>query len=90
MARMRELGIFLWAQTKPAIQYFTLKNPDPDPSFVWFILNAFFFVGVVLSIAFGIGLAFGGFRFWLLEKFPNNWLNGSDKDDPTKTFRLTD
>ena len=88
---MRNLLAFLWAQTEhPAIHYFTLTDPDPEPSFVWFILNAFYFVGTVAAVTFGIGLAFGGFRFWLLSKFPYNRFNGSDKDNPTNTFKLTD
>ena len=80
-----------WVQkTQPQIEYFTLKNPDPEPSFVWFILNAFFFIAVALLVTFGIGVAFGSFRFWLLHKFPNNPLNGADKEDLAQTFRLND
>ena len=88
---MRHVLAFLWAQTEqPVIRYFTLKDPDPQPSFVFFILNTFFFIGVVLLITMAIGVAFGGFRFWLLSKFPYNWFNGADKEDLTETFRLTD
>ena len=88
---MHQLFTFLWAQTeRPAIQYFTLTDPDPEPSFVWFILHTFYFIGIVLAVAFVVGLSFGGFRFWLLSKFPYNRFNGADKDDPTETFRLTD
>lgn len=88
---MRNLLAFIWTQTdQPVIRYFTLKDPDPEPSFVWVILNTFFFIGVVLAITIGIGVAFGGFRFWLLSKFPYNRFNGEDKDDLAKTFRLTD
>ena len=88
---MRHLLAFIWAQTdQPVIRYFTLKDPDPEPSFVWVILNTFFFIGVALAITFGIGIAFGGFRFWLLSKFPNNRFNGADKNDLAKTFKLTD
>ena len=88
---MHHLLAFLWAQTEqPAIQYFTLTDPDPEPSFVWFILHTFYFIGIVLAVAFVVGLSFGGFRFWLLSKFPYNRLNGADKDDPNETFRLTD
>jgi len=90
---MRHLFMFalLRAQTEqPAIRYFTLKDPDPEPSFVWFIVHTFYFIGIVLAVAFVAGLAFGGFRFWLLSKFPYNWLNGANKEDPTETFRLTD
>ena len=72
------------------IRFFNLKNPEPTPSLAWFVLNAFFFVGVALVITIGIGIAFGSFRFWLLSKFPNNKFNGADENDLTKTFRLND
>lgn len=91
MAHMRDVLAFLWAQTdQPAIRYFTLKDPDPEPSFVWVILNTFFFIGVALAVTLAIGVAFGGFRLWLLSKFPNNRFNGEDPEDLAKTFRLTD
>ena len=81
----------LWLQaTQPEIRYFSLKDPNPEPSIAWFILNAFFFIAIALSITFAIGVAFGGFRYWLLSKFPYNRFNGADKDDLVKTFRLTD
>ena len=47
-------------------------------------------LAVLAAVTFAIGLAFGGFRFWLLSKFPYNRFNGADKDAPTETFRLTD
>lgn len=88
---MRDLLAFFWAQTEqPAVRFFTLKNPDPEPSFVWVVLNTFFFIGVALLITLVIGIAFGGFRLWLLRRFPYNWLNGADKDDLAETFRLND
>ena len=84
-------SLWLWVQsTTPKIEYFTLENPNPEPSVVWVILNAFFFVAVVLLITMAIGVAFGGFRYWLLEKFPNNPLNGVEEDDLAQTFRLND
>ena len=88
---MGQLLTALWAQaTRPEIEYFNLKDPNPEPSFVMFILNAFFFIAVVLLVTFAIGVAFGGFRFWLLGKYPNNPLNGADKEDIAETFRLSD
>ena len=75
---------------QPEIKFFNLKDPNPEPSLGWFILNAFFFVGVVLVVTIAIGLAFGSFRYWLLSKFPNNRFNGAPADDPAVTFRLTD
>ena len=68
---MRHLFAFLWAQTdQPAIRYFTLTDPDPEPSFVWFILHTFYLIGIVLAVAFAIGIAFGGFRFWTRQTRP--------------------
>ena len=88
---MERLWDALWVQaTQPEIEYFRLTNPDPEPSFVWFILNAFFFIAVVLLVTLAIGVAFGGFRFWLLGKYPNNPLNGADEEDLAQTFRLND
>lgn len=87
----RALSLFLWAQTdQPGVKFYTLKNPDPEPSLAWFILNAFFFIGIVLAVVVGLGIAFGSFRLWLLEKFPNNRFNGAEEDDVGRTFRLTD
>jgi hypothetical protein len=72
------------------IKYFTLKDPDPDPSLAWFILNAFFLIAVVLAVTIGIAVALGSFRLWLLERYPNNPFNGAPTDDVAQTFRLTD
>jgi len=91
MAGMRPLLTFLLLQVNEStVEFFTLTDPDPEPSFVWFILNAFFFIGVVLVATFAVGIAFGGFRMWLLTKFPNNRFNGKDEDDVVHTFRLND
>lgn len=78
------------AQTQPEIKYYTLKDPNPEPSLAWFILNAFFLVAVVLGVTLAMGVAFGSFRLWLLSKFPNNRFNGAPADDPALTFRLSD
>lgn len=78
----------LQQENLPVIKYYTLKDPDPEPSLAWFVLNAFFYVGIVLLVAIGIGLALGWFRFWLLEKYPKNRFNGTPEDDLTETFRL--
>ena len=78
------------AEGDGGIRYFTLKDPDPDPSLAWFILNAFFLIAVVLAVTLGIAIAFGGFRYWLLERFPNNRFNGAPADDLAQTFRLND
>ncbi len=67
-----------------------LKDPEPEHGLAWFVLNAFFFVGVALVVTLGIGIAFGSFRVWLLEKFPHNRFNGTPDDDPGETFRLND
>ena len=72
------------------IRFFALKDPDPEPSLAWFILNAFFLIAVALVVAVAIGCAFGGFRLWLLDRFPHNRFNGRPEDDISQTFRLTD
>lgn len=46
----------------------------------------FFLVTIALAITVGIGIAFGSFRVWLLEEFPNNRFNGTPVDDPGETF----
>ena len=87
---MRSVLTFLLLQAEPGVRFFTLTDPDPEPSLAWFVLNAFLLIGVALVITLGVGLAFGGFRMWLLEKFPHNKLNGVDEDDIVTTFRLND
>lgn len=81
----------LWLQPpEGGIKFYSLKDPNPEPSLAWFILNAFFLIAVVLLVTIGIGIAFGSFRLWLLERFPNNPFNGAPKDDLAQTFRLSD
>lgn len=88
---IRAVLAFLQVQTaEPQIRFFNLTDPDPEPSIAWFILNAFLLVGAALGIMITFGFIFGGFRLWLLRRFPNNWFNGADKDDVSQTFRLTD
>ena len=86
----RVLAFLLLQANQPAIRYFTLKDPNPDPSYVWVILNAFFFIGVMLIVMITLGTIFGGFRYWLLTKFPNNKFNGIDEEDLLHSFRLSD
>lgn len=87
----RLFEVLLSAQAnQPEIKFFTLKDPDPEPSLAWFILNAFFLVAVALAVTIAIGVAFGSFRFWLLEKFPHNPFNGVRKDEVMETLKLKD
>ena len=72
------------------IRFFSLKDPEPERGLAWFILNAFFLIAVSLAVTLGLGIAFGSFRVWLLEKYPHNRFNGSPVDDPGETFRLRD
>jgi hypothetical protein len=67
------------------VRYFSLKDPEPQHGLAWFVLNAFFLVAVALGATTLIGIAFGGFRWWLLEKFPNNRFNGA----PDEPFSLS-
>ena len=87
----KAFGTLLLAQTdQPSIKFYSLKDPNPDPSLAWFILNAFFLVGVAILVVVCLGIVFGSFRLWLLEKFPNNRFNGVEKEDVSRTFRLND
>lgn len=78
------------AQSQPEIKYYTLKDPNPEPSLAWFVLNAFFLVAVVVGATLALGIAFGSFRVWLMSRFPNNRFNGAPPDDPVLSFRLTE
>ena len=80
--------LFALQPADDGVKYFWLKDPEPERNLAWFILNAFFLIAVALLVTLGIGIAFGTFRVWLLENFPNNRFNGSPEDDPGKTFRL--
>ena len=87
----KAFGTVLSAQSdQPGIQFYSLKDPNPEPSLAWFVLNAFFFVGVALLVVVCLGIVFGTFRLWLLEKFPNNRFNGAEEEDVSRTFRLND
>jgi len=80
--------LFALQPADDGIHYFSVKDPEPDEGrmFAKFVLNAFFFVGVTLLVTLGVGIAFGSFRVWLLEKYPHNRFNGV----PEETFRLRD
>ena len=84
--------LFAFQPADDGIRYFSVKDPEPEPErlLAWFVLNAFFLIGVTLLVTVGIGIAFGSFRLWLLEKYPHNRFNGVPEDDPGKTFRLRD
>ena len=84
--------LFALQPADEGIRYFSVKDPEPDPerAFARFVLNAFFFIGVALLVTLGMGILFGSFRLWLLEKYPHNRFNGIPEDDPGKTFRLND
>ena len=87
----KAFGVLLWAQTdQPGIKFYSLKDPNPEPSLAWFILNAFYLVGVAILVVVCLGIVFGSFRLWLLEKFPNNRFNGTEEQDVSRTFRLND
>jgi ABC-type phosphate transport system permease subunit len=82
--------LFALQPAEEGIRFFSLKDPEPERGLAWFILNAFFLVAVALVFTLGIGIAFGSFRVWLLERFPHNRFNGTPDDDPGETFRLRD
>ncbi len=82
--------LFALQPADDGIKYFTLRDPEPERNLAWFVLNAFFLIAVALVVTVGIGIAFGTFRVWLLEKYPHNRFNGLPEDDPGETFRLND
>ena len=82
--------LFALQPADDGVRFFSLKDPEPEHGLAWFILNAFVLVGVALVVTLGLGIAFGSFRVWLLEKFPHNRFNGTPDDDPGETFRLND
>jgi ABC-type phosphate transport system permease subunit len=82
--------LFALQPADDGIKFFSLKDPEPERGLAWFILNAFFLVAVALIVTIGLGIALGGFRVWLLERFPHNRFNGVPEDDPGETFRLND
>lgn len=82
--------LFALQPTDDGIKYFTLRDPGPERNLAWFVLNAFFLIAVALAVTIAVGVAFGTFRVWLLEKYPNNRFNGVPEDDPGETFRLRD
>ena len=92
LARVPHALPLLYALQPPddGIRFFSLKDPEPERGLAWFILNAFFLIAVSLAVTLGLGIAFGSFRVWLLEKYPHNRFNGSPPVDPAETFRLGD
>jgi hypothetical protein len=80
--------LFALQPAEDGIKFFSLKDPEPERGLAWFILNAFFFVAVALLVTVALGVAFGSFRLWLLDRFPHNRFNGVPEDDPGETFRL--
>jgi ABC-type phosphate transport system permease subunit len=84
--------LFALQPAEDAVRYFSVKDPEPDPerTLAWFVLNAFYLIAVALVVTLGLGIAFGTFRVWLLEKYPHNRFNGVPEDDPGETFRLRD
>ena len=61
------------------VKFFLLSDSEPEKGYVWFILSAFYLVGVALAVTIIIGVAAGAFRVWLMTKYPNNRFNGSPK-----------
>ena len=74
-----QLQLLLLLQ-EPKVHFYSLRDPEPERGLAWFILNAFLLIGVALSVTVGLGLVFGAFRTWLLEKYPENRFNGNADD----------
>ena len=87
-----KLALTILLALQPAgdeIKFFSLKDPEPPRGLAWFVLNAFYLVGVAIAVTLAIGIAFGGFRYWLLSKFPHNRFNGAPEDDPLTALKLS-
>lgn len=89
MLRAALLLLLLQPDATGDVQFFSLPDPNPDPGIAWYILNAFFLAGVGIAVMVGLGLLFGSFRLWLVDRFPTNRFNGAPEDDVSVTFRLT-
>ncbi len=71
------------------VEFFSLRDPEPEKGLAWFMLNAFFLAAVVAGVAVGLGIIAGAFRTWLLEKYPDNRFNGSRGEAGTR-IKLSD
>ncbi len=66
----------------PAVEYFTLSDPEPPRGILSLILESFALAGALVLGTVIVGLGFGLFRVWLLRRHPNNRFNGSGRDLP--------
>jgi len=67
----------LMVMQEPTVHFYSLRDPEPERGLAWFVLNAFLLVGIALAITIGLGIAFGAFRAWLIQKYPDNRFNGN-------------
>ncbi len=69
----------LWIQQQgQGITFVDLNKWDPQPTFFFFILVTFKFIGIALLVAAAIGAVGGLIRIWIRLRFPGNRLNGVD------------
>lgn len=80
MSRLLFLALVL-AQQPPAVEFFTLPDPEPPRGILFLILESFVMIGVMLAVTAVVGVGVGFVRVWLLRRWPNNPLNGAGRDD---------
>lgn len=66
----------------PAVEFFTLPDPEPPRGILFLILESFFMIAVMLAVTAVVGVGVGFLRLWLLRRYPNNPFNGSGRDAP--------
>lgn len=79
---IRSLLTALQAPPPPAVEFFTLPDPEPPRGILFLILESFFMIAVMLAVTAVVGVGVGFFRLWLLRRYPNNPFNGSGRDTP--------
>lgn len=89
-SRLASMLLLALQPANDGIRYFSLKDPEPQHGLAWFILNAFLLVAVALGATLLAGIAFGGFRWWLMEKFPRNRFNGAPEEPFSLSFPQDD
>lgn len=75
------LSGWLLLQQPPAVEFFTLPDPEPPRGILFLILESFVMIGVMLAVTAVIGVGVGFARVWMLRRWPNNPLNGAGRDD---------
>ncbi len=73
-----------WAQTQPGITFIDMTESEPEHRLAWVILSTFALIGIALLITIAIGTGAGFLRIWISSKFPQNKLNGPQREPLTQ------